>query len=180
MYVKFVKSILRDTSEYSGMMGAIKHFFCDSEDGLKTGGKAKPQNKISLLIKRGEDIIAEFTDNTMNINGGWGSEELTSREAEGRGGKKTQHETLQNEVAHVHSIVSHPSEAHGCGGAHKFCIESALQCGTSILSHDSGMNQIHMGALSIPNLLFKKKKNNPQNIPVSCKSYKIKPNSSEL
>lgn len=115
MYVKFVKGILRDISEYSGMMGAIKHFFCDSEGGLKTGGKAKPQNKISLLIKRGEDIIAEFTDNTMNINGRWGSKELTSREAEGRGGKKTQHETLQNEVAHVHSIVSHPSEAQGCG-----------------------------------------------------------------
>ena len=53
--MKFVKSVLRDTSEYSGMMGAIKHFFCDREDGLKTGGKAKLQNEISLLIKKGED-----------------------------------------------------------------------------------------------------------------------------
>ena len=57
--MKFVKSVLRDTSEYSGLMGAIKHFFCDSEDGLNTGGKAKLQNEISLLIKEGEDIIAQ-------------------------------------------------------------------------------------------------------------------------
>ena len=48
----------------------------------------------------------------MNINGRWGSGELTTTQAEGRGGKKTQQETLQNEVAHVHSTLSHTSEAH--------------------------------------------------------------------
>ena len=52
----------------------------------------------------------------MNINGRWGSGELTTTQAEGRGGKKTQQETLQNEVAHVHSTLSHTSEAHGGGG----------------------------------------------------------------
>ena len=111
--MKFVKSVLRDTSEYSGLMGAIKHFFCDSEDSLNTGGKAKLQNENIPLNKRGGGYYCtEFTDNTMNINGRWGSGELTTTQAEGRGGKKTQQETLQNEVAHVHSTLSHTSEAH--------------------------------------------------------------------
>lgn len=52
----------------------------------------------------------------MNINGRWGSGELTRMQAEGRGGKKTQQETLQNEVADVHSILSHPAEAQGGAG----------------------------------------------------------------
>lgn len=52
----------------------------------------------------------------MNINGRWGSGELTRMQAEGRGGKKTQQETLQNEVADVHSILSHPAEAQGGSG----------------------------------------------------------------
>ena len=49
----------------------------------------------------------------MNISGGWGSGALTRTHAEGQGGKKTQHETLQNKVVHVHSTLTHTSEAHG-------------------------------------------------------------------
>lgn len=41
------------------MMGAVKHFFYESNDSLKTGIKSQLQNKISPSIRKGEEIIAQ-------------------------------------------------------------------------------------------------------------------------
>ena len=151
-----------------------KHFFCDREDGLKTGGKAKLQNEISLLIKKGEDMIAQSSLTIWWISMAGGAvesrPECKQRDEEGR--KLSRKPCKTRSLMSIQYWVTQQKPKGGRGGAHKFCIESALQCGTSILSHDSGMNRIHMGALS--------KKKKPSKYTSFLQFYKIKPKSSEL
>lgn len=63
--MKFVKSLLRDTSEYSGMMECrLSISSVTVEDGLKTGGKA-PNTKRNISAKKGGGYdCTEFTDNS--------------------------------------------------------------------------------------------------------------------
>ena len=133
-------------------MSAVKHLFYDSKDSLKTGRKSKPQNKISLLTKKGRGAWVVPSDECLTLDFGSGHDP-----------RVVGSEPSRMRLAGPTDYWVTPPGPHD-GWPHEFCIESALKFDKPVSPHDSSMNQIDTGAISVLNFLLSE---SPHNVPAS-------------